>query len=77
MSENKGYPNQWAARYAEINAIAQNRIDAERLAREQKTAKLKALRLAQDEPQPTPKVASKPHSLRNPIRRATIQQRRR
>ncbi|MFC2255114.1 hypothetical protein ACETRX_36660 [Labrys portucalensis] len=48
MSEDKGRPNEWAARRAATDSIVQYEIEMEALARQQKTARLKALRQARD-----------------------------
>jgi hypothetical protein len=63
MSESKGGPNKWAANHAATAEAAQAIIDSEANQRDEKTAKLKAQRLAREVvSEGIEKAAAKPKS---------------
>ncbi|GLS23038.1 hypothetical protein GCM10007874_60580 [Labrys miyagiensis] len=73
MTTDRGKPNDWAAKYAAVDAAAKAIIDQEASQREAKTARLKALREAQVAPRSDGMLKARGRKKVSPMKRAGSQ----
>jgi hypothetical protein len=73
MTTDRGKPNDWAAKYAAVDAAAKAIIDQEVSQREAKMARLKALREAQVVPQSDDMLKARGRKKGSAIKRAGSQ----